>query len=80
MLSFFVMKIAQNCGRRLHSMFYTFWLCYAKLFERFLAFPEWLQLLMQFLPQDHVAPLLESCTPGFASTPRERNPVVKSGG
>ncbi|PNF21810.1 hypothetical protein B7P43_G08456 [Cryptotermes secundus] len=36
-------------------MFCTAAPCYAELFERFLSFPGWFQLLLQFLPQDHVA-------------------------
>jgi hypothetical protein len=39
--------------------------------ERFPAFPGWFQLLLQFLPQDHVVSPLESCTPGFACTPEK---------
>jgi hypothetical protein len=69
---FYNIKVAQNGGRRLQCMFCTAWLCYAELFERFPAFPRWFQLLLQFLPQDHVVSPLESHTPGFACTPRER--------
>jgi hypothetical protein len=49
----------------------TAWLCYAELFEEFPAFPEWFQLLLQFLPQDHVLSPLQSRTPGLACTPSE---------
>jgi hypothetical protein len=37
-------------------------------------------LLLQFLAQDHVVSPLESRTPGFACTPRERNPMESSQG
>jgi hypothetical protein len=51
---FYIIKFAQNGGCQLHCIFCTSWLCYAELFERFPAFPGWFQLLLQFLPQDHV--------------------------
>jgi hypothetical protein len=60
---FYITKVAQNGGRRLHCMFCTAWICYAELFEQFPAFPGWFQLLLQFLPQDHVVSPLESRTP-----------------
>jgi hypothetical protein len=44
---FDIITFAQNGGCQLHCIFCTAWLCYAKLFERFLAFPEWFQLLLQ---------------------------------
>jgi hypothetical protein len=56
----YIMKVSQNGGRRLRCIFCTAWLSYADLFERFLAFPGWFQLLLQFLPQDHVVSPLES--------------------
>jgi hypothetical protein len=65
---FYSVKVAQNGGSRYHCMFCTAWLCYAELLERFPAFPGWFQLLLQFLPQDHVVSPLESRTPGFACT------------
>jgi hypothetical protein len=51
---FYVIKVAQNGGQRLHCMLYTAWLCYAELFEWFPAFPRWFQLLLKILPQDYV--------------------------
>jgi hypothetical protein len=45
---------------------------------RFLAFPGWFQLLLQLLPHDHVVSPLKYHTPGFACTPRERNPMESS--
>jgi hypothetical protein len=65
---FYIIKVAQNGGSRLHCVFCTAWLCYAELFERFPVFPEWFQRLLQFLTQDHGVSPLESRTPGFACT------------
>jgi hypothetical protein len=41
------------------------YICYAELFDRVSAFPGWFQLLLQFLPQDHIVFPPESRTPGF---------------
>jgi hypothetical protein len=70
LLLFYIITVVQNGGRRLRCIFCTAWLCYAefKFFERFPAFPRWLLLLLQFLPQDHVVSPLESRTPGLACT------------
>jgi hypothetical protein len=79
--SFYTTKFAQTGGSRLHCIFCTAWLCYAELFERFPTFPGWLQLLLQFLPQDHVLCLNRSLVhQALHVPPRQRNPVASSQG
>jgi hypothetical protein len=58
----------------------TAWLCYAELFVGFPAFSGWFQLLLPFLPEDHVGSPLQSPTLGFAGIRRERNPMKSNSG